>query len=82
MLNWLSSKEKALKDMVRTDLSDEEEVKDHLEKLKVSQDLDTNGRPFSQRKRKGSAFQQLPVINKFRRLTWFHWLESITESIS
>ena len=35
LLNWLSSKEKTLKDMGRTDLTDEDEVKKHLEKLKV-----------------------------------------------
>ena len=35
LLNWLSNKEKTLKDMGRTDLSNEEEVKDHLEKLRV-----------------------------------------------
>lgn len=36
LLNWLSNKEKTLKDMGRTDLTDEAEVKDHLEKLRVS----------------------------------------------
>ena len=35
LLNWLSSKEKTLKDMGRTDLTDEDEVKEHLEKLRV-----------------------------------------------
>lgn len=35
LLNWLSSKEKILKDMGRTDLTDEDEVKDHLAKLRV-----------------------------------------------
>ena len=35
LLNWLSNKEKALKDMGRTDLADEDEVNVHLEKLKV-----------------------------------------------
>lgn len=36
LLNWLSNKEKTLKEMARTDLTDEAEVKDHLEKLRVS----------------------------------------------
>ena len=36
LLNWLSNKEETLKDMGRTDLTDEAEVKDHLEKLRVS----------------------------------------------
>ena len=35
LLNWLSSKEKTLKDMGRTDLTDEDEVKEHLDKLRV-----------------------------------------------
>lgn len=35
LLNWLSNKEKTLKDMGRTDLTDEDEVKNHLDKLKV-----------------------------------------------
>ena len=35
LLNWLSNKEKTLKDMGRTDLTDEDEVKEHLEKLRV-----------------------------------------------
>jgi len=44
LLNWLSNKEKTLKDMGRTDLSNEEEVKDHLEKLRViEKELDEQG---------------------------------------
>ncbi|XP_068690393.1 utrophin-like [Montipora foliosa] len=41
LLNWLSNKEKALKDMGRTDLADEDEVNVHLEKLKlIEKELD------------------------------------------
>ena len=35
LLNWLSDEEKTLKDMGRTDLTNEEEVKQDLEKLHV-----------------------------------------------
>ena len=35
LLNWLSNKEKLLKEMGRTDLTDEEEVKRHLQNLRV-----------------------------------------------
>ena len=35
LLNWLSDEEKTLKDMGRTDLTNEEEVKQDLEKLRV-----------------------------------------------
>ncbi|XP_020615403.1 dystonin-like isoform X2 [Orbicella faveolata] len=44
LLNWLSSKEKTLKDMGRTDLTDEDEVKEHLEKLRIiEKELDEQG---------------------------------------
>lgn len=44
LLNWLSNKEKTLKEMARTDLTDEAEVKDHLEKLRViEKELDEQG---------------------------------------
>lgn len=35
LLNWLSNEEKTLKDMGRTDLTNEEEVKQDLERLHV-----------------------------------------------
>ena len=36
LLNWLSSKEKLLKDMGKPDLSDDNEMKDNLDQLRVS----------------------------------------------
>lgn len=36
LLNWLLNKEKILKEMVRIDFIDEVEVKDYLEKFRVS----------------------------------------------
>ncbi|XP_048577507.1 dystrophin isoform X2 [Nematostella vectensis] len=44
LLNWLSGKEKVLKDMGGTDLSDEEEVAKHLDQLKNNEkELDEQG---------------------------------------
>ncbi|XP_067048762.1 dystrophin-like isoform X1 [Acropora muricata] len=59
LLNWLSSKEKALKDMGRTDLADEDEVTIQLEKLRlIEKELDEQGMRLQSLHKAGEDLQK------------------------